>query len=146
MCQFSVCDWHFTVQDVTPRGEILSQPHHPVDIMTVERAAQGFRRRGTMPLLFPPVVQVGDSFTFVQTIDINLVHGWTGRFDSDDMRSFVQIARELESVVKELPDEVFLRRAIILCSYFFDGNWMDCSGLGMTPSPTNMNVLSRVYS
>ena len=143
MCQFGVGDWHFAMQYITPRYEVLSQPHHSVDIMAVERAAQGFRRGRAVALLFPPAVQVGDAFALVQTVYIHLVHARAGGFDSDHLHSPMQIVRELESEVKELQDQIFFWRPIVLCCDFFDSKWVDRRGLGVTAIPANEDILSR---
>ncbi len=47
MSQLCVCYRHFAVEHVMPRDELLSEPHHSADVMTVECAAQGFRRGGS---------------------------------------------------------------------------------------------------
>src|SRR3954468_6755030 len=142
--QFGVCDWHFTVQHVTTGTEVLAQPHHAVDIMTIESAAQGFGRRGVIVLPFPPAPQVGDSLTLVQTVNIKLVHRWAGRFDSDYLRSLVQFTRELKSVVNELQYEIFFWHRLVHCSDCFNRKWVDRPSLGVIVIPTNEDVLSRV--
>src|SRR3954466_9616474 len=144
--QFGVCDWHFTVQHVTTGTEVLAQPHHVVDIMTIESAAQGFGRRGVIVMLFPPAPQVGDSLTLVQTVNIKLVHRWARGFDSDYLRSLVQFTRELKSVVNELQYEVFFWQLLVHCSDYFNRKRVDRRSLAVIVIPTDEDVLSGVDS
>ena len=102
MSQLYVCYRHFAVQHVMARREVLSEPHHSADVMTVECAAQGFRRGGSRVLFFPPPLQFCQGLAVVQAVKVYLMHVRPRGFDSDDVRSSAQIAVELKSVVKEL--------------------------------------------
>jgi len=88
MCELGVCYRHFAMQHVMPWHELLSQLHHSPDVMTVERTAQGFRRGGTVLVRFAPALQVVHSAAVAEAVDVHLVHGGTGSFDSDGLDAF----------------------------------------------------------
>src|SRR5438045_9527518 len=116
MCEIGVCDRHFTVQHISARRKILSQPYHPVNVMTVECTTQGLRWRGALALLFPPGVYIGHRSLLVKTIDVHPVHAGARGFESDNLRSLVQSAIELKHVVKEISYQCLLPSSFMLCS------------------------------
>src|ERR1043166_2082389 len=78
---------HFAVQHVAARGEFLSQPDHARKVVTIECATQGGERCLIFRRSLGPAMHIRRGLTVMQAIEIELMHRWSRRFDTNDLGS-----------------------------------------------------------